>query len=61
MHIPIISIVVALIIVALLWWVCEQLITDAMILKVARVVIVVLCVLYIVSALTGAGPAISFR
>jgi len=61
MQIPIISIVVALIVVALLWWVCEQLITDGMILKVARVVIVVICVLYIVSALTGAGPAISFR
>lgn len=61
MSIPIISIIVALILVALLWWACEQLITDGMILKVARVVIVVLCVLYIVSLLTGAGPAITFR
>ncbi len=61
MTIPIISIIIALILVALLWWVCEQLITDAMILKVARVVIVVLCVLYIVGLLTGSGPAISFR
>lgn len=61
MNIPILSIVIALILVALLWWVCQQLITDAMILKVARVVIVVLCVLYIVGLLTGAGPSISFR
>jgi hypothetical protein len=61
MTLPIISIIVALILVALLWWVCEQLITDPMILKIARVVIVVLCVLYIVSLLTGAGPSITFR
>lgn len=61
MNIPIVSIMVALILVALLWWVCTQLIIDAMILKVARVVIVVLCVLYIVSLLTGGGPSLTFR
>lgn len=61
MSIPIISIMVALILVALLWWVCTQLIIDALLLKIARVVIVVLCVLYIVSLLTGAGPSITFR
>ena len=61
MTIPIIPIIVALILVALLWWVCEQLVTDAMILKVIRVVIVVLAVLYIVGLLSGAGPVITFR
>lgn len=61
MNIPIVSIIILLILVALLWWVCEQLITDAMILKVARVVIVTLSILYVVSLLTGAGPTITFR
>lgn len=61
MNIPIVSIIILLILVALLWWVCEQLITDALILKVCRVVIVVLSVLYVVSLLTGAGPSITFR
>lgn len=61
MSIPIVSIVVVLILMALLWWVCQQLITDAMILKVARVVIVVLSVLYVVGLFTGAGPTITFR
>jgi len=61
MSIPILSIVVALILVALLWWVCTQLIIDAMLLKVAKVVLVVLCVLYLVGLITGHGPSISFR
>lgn len=61
MNIPIVSIIILLILVALLWWVCEQLVTDPMILKVCRVVIVVLSVLYVVSLLTGAGPQITFR
>jgi Ca2+/Na+ antiporter len=61
MSIPIVSIMVALILVALLWWVMTQLIVDAFLLKIARVVIVVLCVLYIVSLVTGAGPTIQFR
>ena len=61
MTIPIVSIMIALILVALLWWVCSQLITDAFLLKIVRVVIVVLCVLYIIGMLTGAGPSITFR
>ena len=61
MTIPIVSIIVAVILVALLWWVCDQMIKDEMIRKVIRVVIVVLCVLYIVSLLTGGGPALNFR
>jgi hypothetical protein len=52
---------VTLIILALLWWVVSQLVVDAFILKIARVVIVVLCVLWIIGVLTGAGPTITFR
>lgn len=61
MIIPVIPILVVLILVALLWWVLTQLVIDAMILKVARIVIVVLCVLWLVSILTGGGLGISFR
>jgi uncharacterized membrane protein YwzB len=61
MEVPIISIMVTLIILALLWWVVSQLVVDPFILKIARVVIVVLCVLWIVGAISGAGPRISFR
>ncbi len=61
MNIPIVSIIVAVILVALLWWVCDQMIKDEMIRKVIRVVIVVLCVLYVVSLLTGGGPVLTFR
>jgi hypothetical protein len=45
---------------ALLWWVCSQLVTDAFILKIIRVIIVVLVVLWIVGLLSGHGPNISF-
>jgi uncharacterized membrane protein YwzB len=62
MNIPIISIMVVLILVALLWWVIGQLTVDAMILKVARVVIVVLCVLWLVNILMGGNMGgITFR
>jgi len=61
MTIPIIPILVTVIIASLLLWGIEQLISDQQIRKVARVLIVVLCVLYIIGALTGIGPAISFR
>ena len=61
MQFPIVSILVALILIALIWWVIDQLVTDDFIRKIARVVMVVLCVLYIVSLISGAGPAISFR
>jgi len=58
---PIVSILVALILIALIWWVIDQLVTDEFIKKIARVVMVVLCVLYIVSLISGVGPTISFR
>lgn len=61
MSFPVISILVALILIALIWWVIDQLVTDDFIRKIARVVMVVLCVLYILSLITGTGPAISFR
>lgn len=60
MSIPIIPILVALILLALVWWVATNLVTDAFILKVIRVVIVVLVVLWIVGLLTGKGPSITF-
>ncbi len=58
---PIVPILVALILLALLWWVFTMLVTDPFILKVARVVMVVLVVLWIVGLLTGQGPSITFR
>ncbi len=58
---PIVSILVALILIALIWWVIDQLVTDEFIRKIARVVMVVLCVLFIVGLITGTGPSISFR
>lgn len=61
MELPIWSLVVALILVSLALWVNETLVTDAMIKKVIRVVIVVLFVLWIVGILTGVGPKITFR
>lgn len=61
MEIPIISILIALILLALLWWVAQQLVTDAFILKIIHVVIVVLVVLWIVGALSGISPKVSFR
>ncbi len=60
MAIPIIPIIVAIILVALLWWVATQFVTDPFILKVLRVVIVVLAVLWILGVLTGHGPNITF-
>ena len=60
MAIPIIPILIALILLALIWWVASQLVTDAFILRIIRVVIVVLVVLWIVSLL-GGGPSITFR
>jgi uncharacterized membrane protein YwzB len=61
MVIPVIPIIVAIIILALLWWVTSQFVVDAFLLKVARVVIVTICVLWIVSVLSGYGPSLSFR
>jgi len=58
---PIVSILVALILIALIWWVIDQLVTDEFIRKIARVVMVVICILYIVGLITGTGPSISFR
>ncbi len=61
MSVPIIPILVALILLALVWWVASNLVTDAFILKIIRVVMVVLVVLWIVGLLTGQGPSITFR
>jgi len=61
MELPIISIVVTIIVIALLWWVLTQFVTDPMILKVARVVLVVLVCLWLLGLLTGRGPTLSFR
>jgi uncharacterized membrane protein YwzB len=61
MELPIISIVVTIIIVALLWWVLTQFVTDPMILKVARVVLVVIVCLWLLGLLTGRGPMLTFR
>lgn len=61
MSIPIIPIVVTIIIVALLWWAMTQFVTDPMILKVARVVMVVLVCLWLIGLLTGQGPTLTFR
>jgi len=63
MSIPIISILVTLIVVALVWWAVTQLVTDPMILKVARVIMVVLVVLWLVNLLLGGGGfgVIQFR
>jgi len=61
MTVPVVSIIVTIILASLLLWGIEQLVSDDQIRKVARVLIVVLCVLYIIGALTGIGPAISFR
>ncbi len=61
MSVPIIPILVALILLALVWWVASNLVTDAFILKIIRIVIVVLVVLWIVGLLTGQGPSITFR
>jgi len=61
MVIPIIPILVAIILLALLWWVASQLVTDPFLLKIIRVVVVVLCVLWIVGLLSGYGPTLSFK
>lgn len=63
MVIPVLSIVAAVIILALVLWVIEQFKDqfNDFVLKVARVVLVTLCVLWIVAALTGNAPSISFR
>jgi hypothetical protein len=61
MVIPIIPIIVAIILFALLWYVLTNFVTDPMILKVARVVLVVIVCLWLVGILTGAGPSLSFR
>jgi len=61
MSIPIIPILIALILLALVWWVASNLVTDEFILKIIRVVIVVLVALWIVGLLTGQGPSITFR
>ncbi len=61
MTIPIIPILVALILLALFWWVATQLITDAFLLKIVRVVVVVLVVLWIVGLLSGYGPSVTFH
>jgi hypothetical protein len=63
MVIPIVPIVVAIILLALVWWVTREFAgtIDPFLMKVIRVVIVVLIVLWILSALTGIGPTVSFR
>ena len=61
MVIPVIPIIVAVLLLALLWWVTSQFVVDAFLLKVIRVVIVTVCVLWVISILTGSGPTISFR
>jgi len=61
MVIPIIPLLIAVILLALLWWVASQLVTDPFLLKIIRVVVVVLCVLWIVGILGGYGPTLSFR
>jgi hypothetical protein len=59
--IPVIPIIVAIILLALLWYVASELISDAYLLKIIRVAAVVICVLFIVSILSGFGPNVSFR
>lgn len=61
MVIPIVPILIALILLALLWWVATQLVSDPMLLKIIRVVVVVLAVLWIVGLLSGYGPQVTFR
>lgn len=61
MQIAVIPIIVALILLALVWWVASQLVTDQFILKIIRIVIVVLVVLWIVSAIGGFSPTIVIR
>ena len=61
MVIPIIPLLIAVILLALLWWVASQLVTDPFLLKIIRVVVVVLCVLWIVGILGGYGSIVSFR
>jgi hypothetical protein len=61
MVIPVIPIIVAIILLALLWYVASELISDAYLLKIIRVAAVVICVLFIVSILSGFGPNVSFR
>ena len=61
MVIPIIPLLIAVILLALLWWVASQLVTDPFLLKIIRVVVVTLVVLWIVGILGGYGPTLSFR
>lgn len=61
MAVPIIPILVAVILLALVWWVATQLVTDPFLLKIIRVVVVVLVVLWIVGILGGYGPTLTFR
>lgn len=61
MDIPLWSIIVALVFAALILWANQTLVTDAMIQKVIRVLVVVVFVLYILGLVVGVGPRISFR
>jgi predicted PurR-regulated permease PerM len=61
MTIAIIPLVVAIIVLALLWYVVDRLVDDAKLKQILQVVIVVLCVLWIVGVLTGYGPVLTFR
>lgn len=52
----VVSIVVALILLALFLWALPQFPLDAQIVKIIRVVLIVAAVLWILAAITGYGP-----
>ncbi len=51
-----ISLVIALCVVALLLWALTQLPLDAQIVKIIRVVVIVVACLWVLAAFTGHGP-----
>ena len=63
MVIPIIPIIVALVLLALVWWITRELAgtIDPFLMKIIRIVLVVVVVLWIIGLLTGYGPGVSFR
>lgn len=61
MEIAIMPIFVAVIVLALLWYLAVTFIPDPFLLKVVLAVIVVITVLYIISLLYGHGPTITIR
>jgi type III secretory pathway component EscS len=58
---PLIPIIVALIVAGLILWAITQFPLDPTITKLIRVVVVVVAVLYVVSALFGADLGVRFR